>query len=621
MTTNQPQRSYSNEEISRAIKMIVAPSREDIRVLGKAPTYRAVSKRTNISVSTLHRYANVESVQSMKDEPNIRPGKLASIIASTKDEKNNGVENDKRRYITITAEHALIAWIFSRQTHQRPAMKMEILQKAYELRRCFDDDERLPGEDWYSAFMTRNSDKLKVLTPTKLSMSRALASTKETALDFFTKVDKIINQYDLGADDIIAFDETGIHGERGNSTRVVVESTTRNAYLIDSGYRLHTTLVHLCIGNGSTLPPLVLFTGSYIPLNAYKFSPIGTMCIANKNGYLLKEHMPMLIDHIISNTPDHNVIEQDGVVSRKHLLVIMDGAPQHLCLSAIEQARSRNIHLLLLPPHTSHLFQVSDVSIFGPFKHALRDEFIIWHSNHPNQDMTNEFAMEPVMKAFVKASTRSNVKSGFYKCGIYPQCPTKRDQLLDSLPSREEAERGIFASHLPTQLSLEEENTLLKMRVQTLERFLELGKENISGNSIPVLVTEAFQTVSVGQKRVRRAKAEAKFLTEEEAFQSFKAAEKAKTELIQQRQERKEARLAKLNNPPTKKLRFQKKSAIESHSTTRITTENNNATAAKIGINHAQAEKQTIGTALEKERARMAALEKELTSFQYKGRV
>jgi hypothetical protein len=42
--------------------MIIAPSREDIRVLGNAPTYRAVAKRTNIRVSTLHRYANIESV-------------------------------------------------------------------------------------------------------------------------------------------------------------------------------------------------------------------------------------------------------------------------------------------------------------------------------------------------------------------------------------------------------------------------------------------------------------------------------------------------------------------------------------------------------------------------------
>jgi hypothetical protein len=133
-------------------------------------------------------------------------------------------------------------------------MKTESLQKAYELRQCFDDDDRLPGDDWYRSFISRNSDKLKVLTPTKLSLSRVLASTKETALDFFTKLDKIIDQYKLSADDIIASDETGIHEERGNSTRVMVESTTRNAYLIDSEYRLHTTLVHLCIANGAALP-------------------------------------------------------------------------------------------------------------------------------------------------------------------------------------------------------------------------------------------------------------------------------------------------------------------------------------------------------------------------------
>jgi hypothetical protein len=44
---------------------------------------------------------------------------------------------------------------------QRPAMKVEILQKAFDLRRCFEDDDRLPEEDWYKGFMTRNMEKLK----------------------------------------------------------------------------------------------------------------------------------------------------------------------------------------------------------------------------------------------------------------------------------------------------------------------------------------------------------------------------------------------------------------------------------------------------------------------------
>jgi hypothetical protein len=61
--------------------MIIAPSREDIKVLGKAPTFRAVSDITNI-----------ESVTSIKDEPNIRSGKFASILALVRNEKNNKEE-------------------------------------------------------------------------------------------------------------------------------------------------------------------------------------------------------------------------------------------------------------------------------------------------------------------------------------------------------------------------------------------------------------------------------------------------------------------------------------------------------------------------------------------------
>jgi hypothetical protein len=36
----------------------------------------------------------------MRDEPNIHPGKLASMLALVKNEKHDKEENDRRRYIT-----------------------------------------------------------------------------------------------------------------------------------------------------------------------------------------------------------------------------------------------------------------------------------------------------------------------------------------------------------------------------------------------------------------------------------------------------------------------------------------------------------------------------------------
>ncbi len=55
----------------------------------------------------------------------------------------------------------------------------------------------------------------------------------------------------------------------------------------------------------------------------------------------------------------------------KHpVLLIFHGHHSHISLALIELARDNNIHLLCLPPHSTHLLQPLDVEVFGPVKAA-----------------------------------------------------------------------------------------------------------------------------------------------------------------------------------------------------------------------------------------------------------
>jgi hypothetical protein len=53
-------------------------------------------------------------------------------------------------------------------------------------------------------------------------------------------------------------------------------------------------------------------------------------------------------------------------------LLILDGHGSHETLEFIWECYSNNIHLLFLPPHTSHVLLPLDLSIFSPLKHAYR---------------------------------------------------------------------------------------------------------------------------------------------------------------------------------------------------------------------------------------------------------
>ena len=48
------------------------------------------------------------------------------------------------------------------------------------------------------------------------------------------------------------------------------------------------------------------------------------------------------------------------------MVLIFDGHHSHISLELIELAKNNNIHLLCLPPHSTHLLQPLDVSVFGP---------------------------------------------------------------------------------------------------------------------------------------------------------------------------------------------------------------------------------------------------------------
>ena len=52
-------------------------------------------------------------------------------------------------------------------------------------------------------------------------------------------------------------------------------------------------------------------------------------------------------------------------------LLICDGHDSHISRSFISHCIQNRITLLILPPHTSHILQPLDVSIFGPLKRRL----------------------------------------------------------------------------------------------------------------------------------------------------------------------------------------------------------------------------------------------------------
>jgi hypothetical protein len=61
-------------------------------------------------------------------------------------------------------------------------------------------------------------------------------------------------------------------------------------------------------------------------------------------------------------------------VTERPAILLYDGHATHIIAGIIKIARESNVHLFVLPPHSSHMLQPLDVAAFSPFKQQLNSE-------------------------------------------------------------------------------------------------------------------------------------------------------------------------------------------------------------------------------------------------------
>ena len=105
------------------------------------------------------------------------------------------------------------------------------------------------------------------------------------------------------------------------------------------------------------------------------------------------------------------------IPSARPILLIQDGHTSHTSIDLIELARENNIHLLCLPPHTTHVLQLLDVGVFKSFK-ANFSKACTKYSKYPGRVVTVDKLASLVAEAWPLSLTTVNVLSGFKKCGI-----------------------------------------------------------------------------------------------------------------------------------------------------------------------------------------------------------
>lgn len=182
-----------------------------------------------------------------------------------------------------------------------------------------------------------------------------------------------------------------------------------------------TSFIECISAGGRALKPLVIFKGmtvqqQWFPFhldiyNRWKFH-------ATDNGWTSDDTaLEWLKKVFIPGTQPRDPSEAR--------LLILNGHGSHETTGFIWECYINNTHLLFLPPHTLHVLQPLDLSIFSPLKHAYRIRLGNLSILNDSTPIGKRNFLHCYQQARKDGLTAYNSKAGFRASGLWPVCVGK----------------------------------------------------------------------------------------------------------------------------------------------------------------------------------------------------
>lgn len=260
----------------------------------------------------------------------------------------------------------------------------------------------------------------------------ALNNTVSSLTAWYKNVEALIQPSSYNPNLIFNMDETMISA--GSNKCKVLHLKGSPPFRIEDTQEegLHVTLA-LCINAaGKLLKPLAILEVSSIPFNFdeilddfhWSYQPSGWMTKEIFKSWAREVFLPAVellrIEHNLPNEP---------------ALLYVDGHSSRHNIELLEFLKDKNIHVVLIPPHSSHILQPLDCGVNGAFKqmytHGRKSSLLL-----PLPERRLKLLKEASI-ALQQAATTFKVRESFAKSGLYPwnlQVPLASEHVFQALP-------------------------------------------------------------------------------------------------------------------------------------------------------------------------------------------
>lgn len=407
----------------------------------------------------------------------------------------------------------------------------------------------VPGSDWFANFASRNS--LSIKKPQAVEYARKKAADPFIIDDYFNLLDKTIKSLGLEnrPDRIWNLDETSYCSDP-KKTKVVGLKGFASTRTTSSSGKNNTTVLFASSAAGEKGPPFIIFKGKYLwsEWTSSEGFP-GTTYTATKNGWIESE----AFEKFMSKSFIPMIKNKD-----EPSLLIYDGHSTHIQLSVIKKAKENNITIIKLPPHSSHLLQPLDLSVFKPFKDEWDKRMVKWQRTHVGQHLPKkDFSV--IVGQVWKDMDSQIIKNGFKKAGIYPfnrNCIPENGYDPDALKKWKTSSESTILHSAPTARTAELKNPstlnslcLHKINALWISQKQKFHKRccenNISFESLLLKTVKRDNDKEIVKRRKVKVSGNAEVLTHENVIAALKLKEeennKKEREKVTKTEKRKQA--------------------------------------------------------------------------------
>ncbi|TVY14141.1 hypothetical protein LARI1_G009295 [Lachnellula arida] len=356
---------------------------------GEPRTYDAISKRSNVPISTLnHRALGRPSIE------------------------------DKARgqlYLNPPEEEALVKHLILEADLGKPVPIKFLASLAYIIARqrsaTIDEAIKPPNKNWAQGFQKRHLE-LKSRRVQAMDWKRHEKNIYDKIIHWFDVIEKVLQDPAIRPENVYNMDETGVMLCMLGSVKVLVSTDDLRNYRGAAVKRTMVTAIECISANGRSLLPMIIWPATTHRSNWTTFPTPGWHYACSESGYTDSKISFEWLKRVF----DPQTRQQ---ANGKPRLLICDGFGTHETLEILEFCFENNILLCRLPSHTSHKLQPCDVGVFAPLKAAYRDEVERLCRGGVNTPCKGQ------------AFSKRNITSAWAATGLFP---LNRDRVLRHTP-------------------------------------------------------------------------------------------------------------------------------------------------------------------------------------------